>query len=221
MNKKTFLWILLDGLFLVIFDVLFFSIGGSGHPASVWISFILMHAAFALVIATPFLVKNKDITIFTVSLYTISSVYFLIEFIVGLIFVLIRQEDVKAALIVQIIIAGAYGIILIASLLISENLEKKEQETAYVKIAATKVKALMDKSDNKKANREIERAYDVLNSSPAKTHPSVSSVESSMLNKVSELEDAVYDENDNLTVTIARELVKLAEDRNKQLKSVK
>ena len=39
MKKKKFLWIILDLIFLVIFNMVFFVISGIVHPTSVWISY--------------------------------------------------------------------------------------------------------------------------------------------------------------------------------------
>ena len=39
MNKKTVLWIILDLIFLAIFNTVFFVMTGLQHPASVWISY--------------------------------------------------------------------------------------------------------------------------------------------------------------------------------------
>ena len=110
MNKKSALWIILDLVFLIVFNTVFFVAGGFEHPASVWLSYGFIHFAYLMVIATPFLIrKSSSAAVFGFSLYSISSTYFLVEFIVGLIFVFLRQESVKAALIVQVIIAGIYA----------------------------------------------------------------------------------------------------------------
>ena len=39
MNKKSILFILLDLVFLAVFNTVFFVVGGTNHPASVWVAY--------------------------------------------------------------------------------------------------------------------------------------------------------------------------------------
>ena len=90
MKKKSILYILLDLVFLAVFNTVFFTLGGTSHPASVWISYGFIHLAYIMVIATPVLTRNSSsAAVFGFSLYSVSSVYFLAEFVVGLVFILI------------------------------------------------------------------------------------------------------------------------------------
>ena len=90
--KKNVLWILLDLVFLIVFNTVFFVAGGTDHNASVWISYGFIHLSYILLIITPFLIrKSSSAAVFGFSLYSISSTYFLVEFIVGVIFCLINM----------------------------------------------------------------------------------------------------------------------------------
>lgn len=223
MNKKSVLWIILDLVFLIVFNTVFFVAGGFEHPASVWLSYGFIHFAYLMVIATPFLTrKSSSAAVFGFSLYSISSTYFLVEFIIGLIFIFLRQENVKAALIVQVIIAGIYAIILISHLLANEStadsVERREEEVSYIKTAASRVKVLMRKLDNKKANKEIEKAYDLLHSSPSKSISTVKALESEILSKVTDLEDAVKSGSVPNAITFAGEIINLTEERNRKIR---
>src|SRR5699024_4531039 len=103
MNKKSVLWILLDLIFLAVFNTVFFVAGGTDHTASVWISYGFIHFAYLMVLVTPFLIrKSSSAAVFGFSLYSISSTYFLLEFVVGLIFIFMKSESYKASLIVQV-----------------------------------------------------------------------------------------------------------------------
>lgn len=223
MNKKSVLWIILDLFFLIVFNTVFFVAGGFEHPASVWLSYGFIHFAYLMVIATPFLIrKSSSAAVFGFSLYSISSTYFLIEFVVGLIFIFLRQESVKAALIVQIIIAGIYAVILISHLLANEStadsVERREEEVSYIKTAATRVKALIGKIDNKKANKEVEKVYDLLHSSPTRTIYSVHSLEVEIRNKISILESVVASKDNDAVITLSGELLKTIEERNSRIR---
>lgn len=223
MNKKSVLWILLDLIFLVVFNTVFFVAGGTDHTVSVWISYGFIHFAYLMVLATPFLIrKSSSAAVFGFSLYSISSTYFLLEFVVGLIFIFMKSESYKASLIVQVIVAGIYAVLLLSHLIANEHtadsVERHEEEVAYIKTAASRVKALMGKANDKKANKEIEKAYDTLHSSPSKTVATVRSIESNVMNKVAELEEAASDQDTATIITTAGEIVALMEERNRKIR---
>lgn len=223
MNKKSVLWILLDLIFLAVFNTVFFVAGGTDHTASVWISYGFIHFAYLMVLVTPFLIrKSSSAAVFGFSLYSISSTYFLLEFVVGLIFIFMKSESYKASLIVQVIVAGIYAVLLLSHLIANEHtadsVERHEEEVAYIKTASSRVKALIGKANDKKANKEIEKAYDTLHSSPSKTVATVRSIESNVMNKVAELEGAVSDQDAATIITTAGEIVALMEERNRKIR---
>lgn len=223
MNKKSILWILLELVFLAVFNTVFFVAGGTDHIASVWISYGFIHFAYLMVLVTPFLIrKSSSAAVFGFSLYSISSTYFLLEFVVGLIFIFMKIESYKASLIVQVIVAGIYAVLLLSHLIANEHtadsIERHEEEVAYIKTASSRVKVLIGKANDKKANKEIEKAYDALHSSPSKTVATVRSIESDVMNKVAELEGAVSDQDIARIITTAGEIVALMEERNRKIR---
>ncbi len=223
MNKKTVLWIILDLIFLAVFNTVFFVMTGLQHPASVWISYGFIHFAYLMVIVTPFLIrKSSSAAVFGFSLYSISSTYFLIEFVTGIVFIILKSDSLKVALVVQIVIAGIYGILLISHLIANEStadsVERHEDEVAYIKTAASRVKALVGKATDKKANKEIERAYDLLHSSPTKSTSAVRYLESSVMSQISDLEDAVQAGETDLIIATAGEIISTMEERNRKLR---
>ncbi len=223
MNKKTVLWIILDLIFLAVFNTVFFVMTGLQRPASVWISYGFIHFAYLMVIVTPFLIrKSSSAAVFGFSLYSISSTYFLIEFVTGIVFIILKSDSLKVALVVQIVIAGIYGILLISHLIANEStadsVERHEDEVAYIKTAASRIKALVGKATDKKANKEIERAYDLLHSSPTKSTSTVRYLESSVMSQISDLEDAVQAGETDLIIATAGEIISTMEERNRKLR---
>ena len=63
MRKKNVLWILLDLVFLIVFNVVFFVAGGTDHPASVWISYGFIHFSYIMLLITPILIRKSVNTI--------------------------------------------------------------------------------------------------------------------------------------------------------------
>lgn len=220
--KKAVLWIILDLIFLAIFNTVFFMVGGNDHPASVWLSYGFIHVAYLMVLATPLLVrKSSSAAVFGFSIYSISSAYFLVELVTGLVFIFKRSESLKIPLVTQVILAGIYAVILLSTLLVNEHtadaVEKREAEVSYIKTAASRVKLLLGKVSDKKADKAIERAYDMLHSSPTKSIHAVHSIETQVINKVTELEEAVLADRTADVTELSNEIIRLMEERNRKL----
>ena len=60
MSKKGILWILLDLIFLAVFNAIFFVAIETKQPASVWIAYGFIHFAYLMVIATPLLIRKSS-----------------------------------------------------------------------------------------------------------------------------------------------------------------
>ena len=122
MKRVNVLWIILDSIFLVIFNALFFGLDGVDHSVSVWISYAFIHFAYLMLLLTPKLIRpGKSSAVFGFSIYFISSIYFLAELITGVIFIFISPESHITTFLVQLCIAGLYGIIFIAHLIANER----------------------------------------------------------------------------------------------------
>lgn len=222
--KKTILYIFLDLIFLILFNTVFFLVGGFSHPISVWISYGFIHFAYVMVLVTPFLVrKGSSSSVFGYSLYSISSVYFFAEFIAGVLFILIGANHFKTALLTQLIIAGIYGILLLGNLIANEHtaeqVERREREVAYLKEVSSRVKLLLGKLSDKKANKALETLYDLLHSSPSRSTKAVESLEADIMSRLFDLEKAVQKGDSSGTIDLANTVYSLTERRNNILKS--
>ena len=223
MDKKRFLWIILDLVFLIVFNVVFFVAGGTKHEASVWISYGFIHFAYIMMLITPFLVKKSTNTaVLGFPLYSISSAYFLVAFFVGLIFIFTHPESYKMSLIVQVIIAGIYAIMLISNMIANEHtaesVERHEMELRYVKDASAHLKSIMDSVSDKAMRKKIERLYDLLHSSPAKSNSTVRDYELAVLDHIDALEnDLSRGDIPAANATISK-IERNASERNRRLK---
>lgn len=226
-RKKIVLGILLDLVFLLVFNVVFFVVGGTEHSVSVWMSYGFIHFAYLMVLLTPFLTRKGSSSshLFGLTIASVSTTYFLIEFIVGLVFIFINPESFKAPLVVQIIIAGIYLVILLINMMANEttadNLQKQKDEIAFIKNASSRVKGLLDKLDDKKANKAIEQVYDLIHSSPTKSCVAAQGYETDIMNKIAQLEDYVSSKDKDSAVKIAGEITSLIEERNRKVRSAR
>ncbi|MDR2558370.1 MAG: hypothetical protein LBC86_02335 [Oscillospiraceae bacterium] len=225
MKKQNILWIVLDAIFLVIFNVIFFLIGGTERAnAAVWISYVFIHISYAMLIITPFLVrKGKSAAAFGFSIYSISSAYFITQFLVGIFFILWAPETMNIAFVIQLILAGFYGIILVANLILNEKIADVEEvravEIAYVRRATKKLELLLEGVKDKEAKKFVEKAYDEVSASPIKSHPNVAQTEQNILLWIDALENEIYGGDIEKIISMAKNLVIQVENRNNELEA--
>ena len=223
MNKKNFLWIILDLIFLVIFNVVFFVISGTEHPVSVWISYGFIHLAYIMLLITPKLIrKSSSSSVFGFSLYSISSTYFLVEFIIGVIFIFAKPESYKVSLVVQIIAFGFYAAMLISHMIANEytadNIERHELELQYVKNCSAQIKGIMNQVEDKNIKKKVENAYDTLDSSPVKSNNTARVYELTVMDLIEVLEQNI-ERNDLIAAsTTLDKILKNADERNRRVR---
>ena len=223
MNKKSVLWILLDLVFLIVFNIVFFVMGGAQHPASVWISYGFIHFAYIMLVITPFLIrKSSSAAVFGFSLYSISSAYFMAAFIVGVIFIAAHPENYKWSLIVQVVIAGFYAIMLISNMIANEHtadsIERHEMELQYVKESSAMLKGIMEMASDKVLKKKIEKAYDLLHSSQVKSSGAVRDYEVTVMDLIEVLEQNVARNDVAAANTTLDKIMKNANERNRRLR---
>ena len=223
MSKKQTLWILLDLVFLIVFNAVFFVAGGVNHPASVWISYGFIHFAYILLLITPFLIrKSTNTAVLGFPLYSISSAYFIVAFVAGLVFIFIHPESYKMALIVQVIIAGIYAIMLFSHMIANEStadsIRQHEMELQYVREASCKLKRIMDSISDKQLCKKVEKLYDLLHSSPVKSNNSVRDYELAVLDLIDVLEGNVNRHDISAAEITVNKIKRNASERNRRLK---
>ncbi|MCL2118743.1 MAG: hypothetical protein FWH27_09995 [Planctomycetaceae bacterium] len=224
MKKTNGLWTILNLIFLVIFNVLFFTLGGVEHRVSVWVSYGFIHFAYFMLLLTPKLTRaGKSSAVFGFSLYAISATYFLAEFVIGLLFILLSLEGYKAALLLQLCLAGAYGALLVSHLLANEatgNAEEKRQpQIDYVKNASIRLKLLLGQIQDKEARRHVERAYDALYSSPVHSYPELAQIEKRILQSIEQLENIISAGDKGKIMSSAHALLAIVNERNMRLRN--
>ena len=223
MKKTSALWTILNLFFLIIFNALFFVIGGVEHRVSAWMSYGFIHFAYFMLLLTPRLIRDgKSAAVFGFALYSLSATYFLLEFVIGIFFILVSPEGHKAALFVQLCVAGLYGVMFVSHMLANESTadaeEKRQVQIDTVKNASVRIKIVLEKIQDKEAKKKVERVYDALYSSPVKSHPDLAQMEHRILQSISELEGTVSTGNSEKIISLANALLTAVNERNMRLK---
>jgi hypothetical protein len=225
MKKTNVLWIILDLIFLIIFNVVFFLAGGFNHKAAVWVSYGFIHFAYLMLLLTPFLIRRgKSAAVFGFSLYSISAAYFIIELVIGISFILVLPENFTVSFLVQLIIAGLYGIILISNMISNEHTadaeENRQYQISYVKDVSVKLKSLLENISDKDTKKKVEKLYDTVYSSPVKSHPSLMQMETQILHSLNEFEKNILAGDNETIISSANLLLSAVNERNARLKTL-
>lgn len=133
MKRVNMLWLLLESLFVIVFNLIFFAlVDGSDLKTSVWISYGFIHFAYLLLILTPlFIRKGKDTHLYRRPLYLITTSYFLVEFVAGIILILISPETIKTTIIIQTILVAIFLssllVVMIANEHTADSMKQREE----------------------------------------------------------------------------------------------
>lgn len=225
MKRKNFFWYALDSIFVIVFLVFFFTLSGTINNTSVWIAFGAILLSYALLIATPFFVrKGSASTDYRRPLFVASLAYFNITFVIGLIVIIAKPEGYTSTLLTNVALFGIYGIFLLINLLANEHTHEQEAEREielkYVKDAAAELKAMINVPQDKSLCRKIEEAYELISTSPAKSHVSVKSLEESIIQEIADL--AKFDPSSE-TIEMLKSvemIISMATKRNTKLQLV-
>jgi len=224
MKKINIYWLILDSLFLIAFNFVFF-LTDIGRGPSVMISYGFMHFAYLMLILTPFLIrKGKSAAVFGFTLYSISTAYFIVELITGFIFILLQQRGYKTALIVQFIIAILYGIVLVTNMIANESTadaeEERQSQIDYIKKASARLEILVKNAKDGEIKKKLEKVYDEFCSSPVKSHPSLQQMEKRIMESIEEFEDVVASGNKEKIFSLSDTLLGTIKERNTRLKNL-
>jgi hypothetical protein len=225
MKRVNILWLLLDSLFLMVFNLLFFMLGDAGDAkTSVWICYGFIHFAYFALLLTPLLVRKSGVGIdYRRPLYVVTSAYFLVELLVGVTLILIAPETVKVTIIIQAVLAALFLgwllVYLIANEHTADNAERRETELQYVKESSAKLHSVLQQITDKTAGKKVERVYDLIRSSPSRSNADVHPLEQQVISEIKRLESVVNQNETEQIVSIADKIHRLAEERNRQLKT--
>ena len=225
MKRVTIFWRLLNSLFLIVFNLLFFMFGDvKNFETSVWISYGFIHFAYFLLLLTPCFVRPGNMYYaYRRPLFLVTTTYFFVELFVGVMFIIVAPETVKVTIAVQTVLVAMFIAWLLAHLIANEhtadNVEKREDERKYVKISAAELNSIMRQISDNTLKRKVERVYDVLRNSPLKSSSEVFQIEQDVIDGIGKLRNAVAAGETEHIVQISDRIFHLAEERNHQLKT--
>lgn len=223
MMKNILLKVVVGIVFLALFNTLFFVLGGTEHPSSVWISYAFLHVSYLCLLLTPlFGVKRDGLTVLSATLYLINTVYFVLEFIVSLTFIFWIQEEIFWPLLIQSVMFGIYLLLFFFNVLgnnaTQATMQKQQQQSDYIRRLSLRLQTIIDSTDNQEIKKLVRRCYEDMCASPLNSTPDVAELDLEMANAVKELGDVVFGGEQRKVEPIAKRLCSLIRERKETLK---
>jgi len=224
MKRVNILWLLLDSLFLIVFNLLFFMLGDiENFKTSVWICYGFIHFSYILLLFTPlFIRRSSSDYMYRRPPFVVTSIYFLTTLLVGVTLILIAPETPKVTIIIHVVLAAVFLgwllVYLIANEHTADNAERREAELQYVKESSAKLQLILQQVTDKAAAKKVERVYDLIHSSPARSNVDIQPLEQHIINEIERLASVVSKKETEQIVLIADKIYQLADDRNRKLK---
>lgn len=224
MKKINILSIILDLIFLIVFNAVVFLLTNEYTPAF-WISYVFINFSYIMMIMSPvFMPKTKNVAVFGYPVAYISFVYFLVEFFTGIFFLTIGKYNTKYAFIVQLIVTGFYGVTFISNLIANERTiedeGKRQEEIMYIKMAILEVDSIMKQIKDSNLRKKVEKVYDALRSSQVRTYPELYDIENDIDKNITSLDRAVKQNLEDEINNIIYKILKLIDERNQKIKSL-
>lgn len=222
MKKTNILWTMVDLIFLLIFNIIYFMVGVHRYGDAAWISYAFIHFAYLMLLFTPiFTRKTRNTAVLGLPIMYISSLYFLLEFIIGVILIIINPERFNIPLVIQMVIAAFYLLFILSHMIANEhtadNIERHEAELKYVKECSARLRIIIDSTSDINLKKNLEKAYDVINASQIHSNQSVRNIELEIIDLIEVLRNQIFSNYGQSIATINR-IIQLAEYRNIQLK---
>jgi hypothetical protein len=223
MAKRAVLLVIIYSVFIVLFNACFFLIGGTQHPASVWLSYAFIHLSYVFSIISPYLVRGDvgQRRIIGLPVSTGAVVYFFVEFVVGVICILFRAENWTATFLIQLILCGIFilfaAINLLANSKTDETVRQHQSQVDFLQGNAAVLQSLLSRTHDQTLRKQLEAAYDDLRVSPAKSNDAVYEIESRIQLSIQWLRDNATAQPLEVTAARIGELRALIEERNRSL----
>ncbi|MDL2307558.1 toll/interleukin-1 receptor domain-containing protein [Desulfovibrio sp. OttesenSCG-928-C06] len=220
-KRPSPLWLALDSVFLITFNILFFLFQGTENTPSVWISYGFIHFAYFMVLLTPYIAAGgRGSSALSFPLYAVSTVYFLAQLALGIVLIHLNPANHIHTLAPQLVLLAIFAVFLFSTLLANKSSSGNMAESAghsFIKQLKTDLEiAMKDVADTQK-RKLMETVYDDIKASPGKSHASLEPLEKDiayLAQKLSAMSAAGLEEFRE----VARDMQNLLEERNKKLR---
>jgi len=195
--KKTILAL----VFLIAFNVMFFLFGGTENVTSVWVSYGFIHFAYLAILILPLVKTNGDDAYYLQSsMYYESIGYFIMELIVGLVFIYYKMDDYMWSVIIQGTLAALFMIRILTLSIVNDCIADAQQAKQQTMNTSNSIKAnfmsAMDVVKDNGARVRLMNLSDKFAYSGNRHIPQTMAVEEQIVNSLETIKTLVVMKND-------------------------
>ena len=194
--KANILKVVIGLIFLVLFNALFFLLGGTERSVTEWISYGFIHAAYLCLLCTPLLCNaRKGETVLSASLYLRALFYFFTELVVGVGFIWYNCSSPTWPSIIQGCFLAIFLILQLMSVLANDatkaSLAKQRKERIYIRSLAEDLRDAMKQITDPSLRKQVNACYESLNNCSLESFPEAASAEMELESAVNTLCSAI------------------------------
>ena len=217
--KSSLLKVTIALVFLVLFNALFFLLGGTEQSSVNWVCYGFIHAAYICLMATPLLCSSgKGLTVLSATLYLRGLFYFFTELVIGVVCIVIAPQSMMWPLVIQSLLLAVFVMLQLMSVLANDatraSIQKQRTESLFIRTLAEQVRLRMREMDDMDMRKEVERCYEALSNCPIESFPEAQEAELSLRNAVEILCSAIEDDGKEQIKKKAKRVMNLIQDRN-------
>ena len=221
--KRLLLWLSFFGIFAAIFSTLFFTFVEIYTPTR-WISYSLIHLTGGLLILNLYSFPQvRGGVIFGYAKRNLAFSIFLVELILGTLFIIINNDNYIFPLLCQAIVFGinfAQYIVLLSAELHSKNLDAQDrQNIAFIKEASLILQSSVKNCEDWQLAKKIEMLLDSVKSSQIKYLPEAAGMEQDFLKISNEINQKVIARETACIEQLLKQGAILLEQRNNLIKA--
>lgn len=213
----------LAAVFIILLNVGLFSFA-SISLTSFWISWVFIHIAFVITVCILVLsVSEQKKLFFAYSESAITTYYFLIELVAGLVMIFQFAFLPVVAFVVQMIILAAFGMAFVSTKMMNKNIDREEKvrevELYQFKSLLESMKDVQMQIDYSAPYKKIvEHAYDAMAASQVKSSPEVREIEQYIMELIGQLKQSVIAGDEKEVCDLCKSIENAVAKRNRELR---
>lgn len=210
-------------LFLTVFNVLFFLIVGTENPTSIWVSYGFIHFSYLTILCLPIISSKGEASYYLSStLYVQSIAYFLLELVVGIVFIILRLESYIWPVVIQTILWFLFAIVFLGNVwanhATAQSLEKRKADINAYRNMHMNLKRLATMTKNPSFSRDIIHLCDNLETGASRQTSESQGVDADIEASITHLRKAILEGEDARIAQLISQLGALIEERKAILK---
>lgn len=217
------------GIVFAIWNIIIFSLFNDKNTVFWW-AYGFTSLGFLASIAVTYALFRKGETInnvfFGLPLLQITASYFIVQVIVGTVFiVLMHSVNIKVAIIVQIIVFAAYIVLALGSLLarnvITDTELNVKEKVLFMKLLDNDIIGLQGQANDPALETKIFDIHEMIKFSDPMTHPSLALVEQKISANTTRLKRCIMESNYQEAHVLCDKVEGMLADRNRKCKILK